>query len=738
MLLPKLLRLTVNQKVALVLEYLNSGESLRHIAHKYGISHKRLHYWVNQYKRGGAADFALKILHRKKLKPHLEEKIRLLKEKKPHLSVRQAGDILRNKGIPVSIKTIWSVWDRYGLTFTSGDDPLGYTAPRTPQMERVMSMVQSFINKKDYKHAAQILNALPRVPYTKLLLKIPQDYLELQRKLDWLWVMRGAIPWPQILHTAHSVRKKYEEMGYNFSTIRALYLEVVALEVIKDPITKLKILKLFAEKIRGIKAQSVRFLLYRQEAAVFATLGNISKALSIIRQCRRLAHSLRSAYYWEATGNLFTNVGDYKQASYCYRRGLKTPSLPGAREIFSLRVAHYGHATAGQYQRAQKMLRAARVLKKDSLFTSLYNFCTADIAFGRGDLDKARKHWLLALEKSTRVTRINFIFAAALGLAGYAMALDNKKEAVIYLKKYLPLLKKYKLHYEISTLQKLLGLPNQGVDELLKMRSFKTLSLMQNSARTLCVSDYRKAFSYAEQHGILGMFHRRIVFFPEIILRLIERGKKTDLPRSLLNIPIFNQNVPVYHIRFLGPEIFSKSAKYLRPVLTPKEKSFMIHFALRAGAPGKYLRVDDVLHNFWPHSKKPGGLMASLLVSIRKKIRLPGHLLRVVRVAGRSRLLNCGCYITTDYDDFEALLVQINTLIRGEEWYFASKEFLRAFSLIRGKPFQRMYDIWSDDMRQVVLNRLEKEISRFEKVCYKQKITHTEQRVLQKIKNLLI
>lgn len=113
------------------------------------------------------------------------------------------------------------------------------------------------------------------------------------------------------------------------------------------------------------------------------------------------------------------------------------------------------------------------------------------------------------------------------------------------------------------------------------------------------------------------------------------------------------------------------------------------------------------------------------------------HLLRVIRIAGRSRLVNCGFYVTTDYGDFESLIVQIHTLIREDEWYFARREYLRAFSLIRGKPFQSMYDIWSDDMRRAVLNLLEKEVERFAELCQNQGASSGASKMLKKMKRFI-
>jgi hypothetical protein len=84
---------------------------------------------------------------------------------------------------------------------------------------------------------------------------------------------------------------------------------------------------------------------------------------------------------------------------------------------------------------------------------------------------------------------------------------------------------------------------------------------------------------------------------------------------------------------------------------------------------------------------------------------------------GESRFINSGAYFTTDYSEFEALLIQARALERAGEWGFAKKEYLRAFKLFRGEPFRKMYDPWSEHMRRVILNKLETEALHFAKSC---------------------
>jgi hypothetical protein len=46
-------------------------------------------------------------------------------------------------------------------------------------------------------------------------------------------------------------------------------------------------------------------------------------------------------------------------------------------------------------------------------------------------------------------------------------------------------------------------------------------------------------------------------------------------------------------------------------------------------------------------------------------------------------------------------------LDRAGEWAYANREYQNAFQLFRGEPFRRLFDPWSDDIRNRILAQLE-------------------------------
>ena len=190
----------------------------------------------------------------------------------------------------------------------------------------------------------------------------------------------------------------------------------------------------------------------------------------------------------------------------------------------------------------------------------------------------------------------------------------------------------------------------------------------------------------------MGIFHRFIFFYPQCIISLIEKGKKTGLPKTILRLPIFNKEAPAYHIRFLGSLMVFKNQKYLKTKLKPKDSAFLIYLCQKAMEPKRSIDLNEVYRNFWPNSEKASRNFSHLLLRVKKALKIPSHLLTVSRSYGESSLINEGIYFTTDYQEFEQSLARAKALQRAGEWKFAKKEFLQAFKLFRGEPFKKNFD----------------------------------------------
>ena len=728
------------EKVKAVEKYLRTEQPLRKIANALGVSHPTLWFWVKQYKKGGKDNLRKRNLFKKKLSKEVEKKVMLLKEHDPSLSIRKAKRLMNNDGIQISNKGIWGIWKRYGFVGRGkqlSHHPPGLFIHSTPELDCAIEMAKEFVAKEDYRGAVKILNNLPCLPECQLLLRIPKKFLSLRRKLEYLYLEYEQITPQQFSRKARMIGKSLEKKGYIYSSIIADFFELDALGWLERSEQKIEVFDRLERKMQGIKDSALWFFFYFEQISNYAHLLRVNELLKVTQKCRRFIYHLPYSPYWEYFGSILTYVGKYKAACSFYKRAFEQEKNKVIVERLILKLAISGYGMAGEYPECKKMLSKAKATKNRVHLAAINSLANAHLSFGQGNLTEASKFFLEPLGTVSRAKPLNNIYAASIGLASVAMALNNKAEAKIYLKKYLPLMKKYKHVREQLTLGCLLGSVEYISDERLQIQPLCLLNLLLQVNRTMRIGDYRKAFRFAQRKGLLGLFHRWIIFFPEPILRLLEKGKKTGLPRAILNFPVFNQKIPVYHIKLLGKLVVTKNQEYLKARLSPKEKTFLIHLALRAGAPRKFILLKNLYENFWSHSRNPSSLLLHLLVRLKKKLRLSGYLLYISSKAGEPRLINRGVYFTSNFGEFETLFVQAKALERAEEWGFAKKEYLRAFALFRGEPFRKMYDPWSEHMRRVILNKLENTTLEFAKKCLAHRKERDAKKVLEKILKII-
>lgn len=158
---------------------------------------------------------------------------------------------------------------------------------------------------------------------------------------------------------------------------------------------------------------------------------------------------------------------------------------------------------------------------------------------------------------------------------------------------------------------------------------------------------------------------------------------------------------------------------------------------MKAGEPGKKILLEDIYNNFWKESPQAAKNLSHLLVRIKKILKIPSHLLEMSRRGGEPALVNRGIHFITDYNEFEQMLTTAQAFERAGEWGFAKKEYLRAFRIFRGEPFKKMYDNWSEDMRGVILNKLETEALHFAKCCLEHRNKRDAKKILEKVLKII-
>jgi transposase/tetratricopeptide (TPR) repeat protein len=688
--------------------YIKSGESLRRTSEKLGIPHLTLWRWVNWYKEGGKKNLVRKRPYSRpwnRPSKELEEKVMLLKERTPALTLQRAQDVLAKEGIMMSLKGIWGIWKRFALAgreYRIHYEPFG---PVTSEIRSSLKEIRKLLKKGMVKEASSIANSLPSFPKDSVLKEIPEKLLKPRRQLDLLSFAFGEIPFPEYYRKANKVRKALEKRSLFYSSIFAGLKEFLALNWMGTPTKGIELLIVLKERAKDIHDPSIRFLLSMHEAKLSAYSLNSKGALESFRECKKLHRTLKSAFYYDSMGNLSTNIWNFRNASLYFQKAIDRATNEDDRKTLRLKLATI-HAVDGSYRKSRHLLRDAEreIEGQDSIFAIIRAYC----AFAQADISKSSSCFRIALEKSKKGQLRNLLHAASFGLAGIQAALGNEKKAKAMLRKYLPLFRKYKMETETVIRNIILGDRILDNDQIRGFPVFHLLLLLQNSHKP---HEYKTALRFARSNGLLGFLHRNIVFFPEPILAMLEKGKDTELPRAILNLPVFRKEIPSYYVKFLGPIIVHKNQKYLKMKLTPKDTSILIFLA---SSEGKSISLDKIYKNFWPKSGNPPRNLAHLLVRLRKSLRLPSHFLYV-----KENKLIYNCYFTSDYDEYQEHLAQAKVLLRAGEWEFAKQEFHQAFKLFRREPFRKMYDDWSDDKRLEILFSYETEVVSFSKELIK-------------------
>ncbi|MGB3479954.1 MAG: helix-turn-helix domain-containing protein [bacterium] len=702
-------------RLEIVQYYLNNRNTLMQTAFKFHVNYRTVHKWVKLYKKEG--ETRLLGIYKKpwnRTKMGLEEKIALLKERDPALTTREAKEILEKQGIKKSIKGIWSIWKRYGyMGFKKEEFSIEFPThfSDTPESRYGLKKTKRFVKQGNFHRAGKTLNELPSCPKDGVLKNIPEQYLSLRRKLEKYYSLFGSISYTLLSQKLIELRMNFEREGYLYSALRTGLLEALAYagsgKIEKELALFVHLRKICQEERLD---PALRFSFYCIKGIAHIRNLRVSESVTFLQKCERLIKKYPTSNFILNLLIFYDNLGYYRKIDHILK--LYEKKLDEDNVLF-LKSRLY--ITQGKYRDYRTLIR--RLEKKDKKINPLYVLQKAQyLLLEKGDIYKAMNQMQLFLKIVKEIElRIYWGFASFF-LAVLYSAQGEGRKAKNLLKKYFPLLKKFGNKKDMLLYKIILNEPPVSED-IKKINQNYLLLLLKKSCSSLKIGDYKKAYRYAERKGLLGILHRVVILFPEIILFLIEKGKLTGLPKAILKLPVFNKEIPVYHIKFLGHSIAYKKGKYLNTKLPPKDTAFLIHLATRAQERNKAIRLEEIYKTFWPRSANPSYHLSHLLVRVKEELKIPSHLLTISSRMGYPSLINEGVYFTTDYQEFEQTLAQAKALERADEWEFAKREYLHAFRLFRGEPFRKMYDKWSEDMRRRILTEFETEAVNFAKSC---------------------
>ncbi|MFX0207370.1 MAG: helix-turn-helix domain-containing protein [Candidatus Hodarchaeota archaeon] len=718
-------------RINAVRKYLNNKKSLRDISKDLGIPYQTLHRWVKWYKTEGV--HRLEVSYKRpwdRTKIEIEEKIALLKENDPGLTIKKAKKILEKEGVKISLKGIWGIWKRYGLAGFIRENFSGNFRDYieiTPEAKERIKQAKARIEQGELKQAAKIVNTLPFCGDAEILAQIPDRLLQSKKKLEKFRTLFGKIPFPIYLQKARNLKKMLFKIGYVYSGLRAAIEENRALAWMgryEEEMALTEEIEKLMEKIKNKKTlMPLPLLICLSKGITYTLLLQIDKATFCLNKCKKYSRYIKSPFLLKELANFYSSLAFYSEAESLIQRALKY-SPKEDKPIIYVYLANI-LSDKGDYKGCLKLLRE-KILETEEMYREPILLLRARAYLGLGQTEKAKTQTQKAFLASRKKRILHYMRIAAYLISSIYSAFGEEQKAKNNLKRYRKLLIRYKMNVAFVTWEIILGkkeLP-QGIE---KHRVIKLALLLRKSLESKKERDFRKAYLYAKRRGLLGRFHRLCLLMPEPIRLLVEKGKPTGLPKAILRLPVFNKNIPVYNIKFLGNLVVYKNQRYLKihsfrrkksfngVKLQPKDAAFLIHFALRAGEPGKKIILEDLYNNWWGSSKNPSKNLSHLLVRIKKALKIPTHLLAISYRRDNHVLINKGIYFTSDYSEFEQILTHAKALHRAEEWTLAKIEYKRAFSLFRGEPFIKMYDRWSENLRASMLNKLENEVLSFTK-----------------------
>jgi transposase len=688
--------------------YLNNDLSLRKTALKFHIACCTIFRWVRLYREQGEEGL-LSAYKRpwNRTKHDLEEKIVLMKERDPGLTVRQARECLEKEGIKISIKGIWGIWRRYGY---AGFDHKNMSSSFTDcswskEAKKKYDLAKRLFDQGAVDRSAEILNSIPALPENELLPQISDSMLDMRRKVEKIDLLFGKIPVGSYLKRLRDLYEECHHRNLRYSALLVGLVETMALSWNGEPLNMLK----RVEELNNVLKENgnyfsyslfdPRLLLLFSEGFAYIGLLRIREASDIAKTCRILLKRRKhvSPLLMRNLGQLHAHLEDFREARYWYLKSID--SLSGKEKKLTKSFLADTFIVKGEYKRALEVLKNeeldhwgshSKMLRIQSMWALIKGMPNRAISLAT--------EVLASLEKEEAK---GSIFGCYFTIASAYCSLGEKVRARRILKGLLPFLKKNGLQEVISIIEILLS-REYGRDSMplskLSLPTIEVLLLLKDG-------QYSKALKFAEKKGLIGLLHRYVFFFPEAITGLLEKGKPTGIPRTMLNLPVFRKEIPVYSVEFLGDIIVYKNQKSLAVQLSPKDASFLIFLA---SSRENSIPLDRIYDNFWPRNERASRNLAHLLVRIRKALKLPSHYLHI-----KEKKLHFDCYFSTDYEKYKEYIAKAKAFLRAGEWRFAKREYLHAFKLFRDEPFKKMYDNWSDDKRLEILFSYDTEATAF-------------------------
>jgi len=603
----------------------------------------------------------------------IEEKVILLKEKHPELSLNKLKDlVLRQTGKKLSLKKLW----------------------------KILHCEREHLSLK----------------------YLPNDYFKYRKKLDVYTKMNFYTLENHGVHfmELRKIRKYFEKHNLFFSAMKALLREIILLEWLGNPKEIIKISDRYREYFLKIKNSVMKFNFFISRAIAFALMGRIKESLNEIRICKK-NRQIAKEYFISVTSSYYTFI---EENNKFFEELKKLENKSQMRSNLTPLASFY--VMSGEYDKALKLLNKMQIKNVIFYILKAYSY------FFKGKINRVREEIQKAINTAEKGELKEYLFEAYFIGSLIDLLYNKKDKAEESLENLYRYLKKSKLNKKLITLSLLL---NKGlnISDFDLFNSHKVIMILKGIEKGRRNFQYLKRF--VEKKNIKGIFHRYILFYPDIAFNTI---KKTGInfPRILFKFPLFNKDTLTIHLKLLGSLIIYRGEKRIKTKLEPKEKAFILFIAFKIPSPGRSININEIKHNFFRDSVNPSHNLRVYLYKIKRKLDIPTHLIEITEGEGRV-LKNNGIYFTTDLTEFEDTCLKAKILLKDGNWNFAKEEFKRALKIFRGKPFEKMYDDFSDFQRIIILNKFEDETYRFLEEAMKRRDKKFKKLIKEKMQKVL-
>ena len=703
-------------KIKAVEEYLKNGKSLRKVANLFNVNYKSVYKWVNLYKENGKEKLLLN--YRKpwnKVSKEIEEKVVLLKEKYPSISIRKAKAILEKEGIRISVKGIWGIWKRYGFCGWKKDNVTNdFTECCEWSKEALIKyrIAKKYFEENNLEKCAKILNEISLLPKNDLLLKIPDNYLNIYRRVEKIACLFGEENIDQYIKRIKKIKKILKRKNLNYSLLRINNFYLISLEwkgEFKKIINEVREMKKFIGPNKSLFIFKWTSMI--SEGIAHAHLLNINEAKKIAKYCEKILKRRKtglSSYFEFDLGTLFSNLENYKKAEKYYLNSIENVDMDFKRkikgELYRINLLKGINLNLRKYEKEIEMgewKERAFLLS----YLSLLNLI-------KGKIEEAIKYYRESINILKKEGLKTHIFSLYLTMASIYSIIGERRKGINHLKSIIRFLEKKQLKKQALILKLLTSKNKNDLKNIALLPTIKLLILVKNRK-------IKEAYSYAKKNYLMSYFYRYILILNSKIY------KKIILPKSFLNLLVFNKDKIIYQLNFLKNfniyRIKKENKEKIRTKFKPKEKAFLIHLALKLNEPGKKIEIQEIIENFWKNSKKPNKNLTKMLYKIKKELQIPSYLIERKRKKEEKYIENKGIYFITDYLEFENTIAQANAFLNSGEWELAKREFLKFLKFIKKDPFKGIYDRWSENLRNIIINKYREETKKFLKEFFKRK-----------------